>query len=179
MKTHTRGAFRLEFEINREYSRITDLYFAVWEQNKTANYIWVKVDKSRLESGVQPVAEDLIEKARGGDEDTNSFIELISYAEDGTPILHFDDPEEEAEEVEKGTPISEEALGRFVEKLQKMDILSWRNHFPSNRQGLSWRIDIYSTTGQKHMDGQARFPIEWSAFSKAMSELVDATAPAK
>lgn len=169
----------LEFEINREYGRITDLYFAIWEENQTANYVWVKIEKRKLERGTQPVAEDPIEKKLEGDDTSGKFIELISYAEDGTPILNFDEPKEDDGDTEAGTPIKEEVIGKFIEKLQKMDILSWRNHFPSNRKGINWRIDIYSTTGQKHMDGQARFPIEWSSFTRSMTELVEATETTK
>ncbi len=163
-----------ELVLNREYSQITDLYFAVWEDKGAANYIWVKIADKKLETGVQSVAEDPISaKLEGANK--KPFIELITYAEDGTPILNFDQPEEDLLKGEAGTDIPDNILENFRLSLQKIDILGWRNHFPSNRKGISWRIDIYKTSGQKHMDGQARYPMEWGAFSKAMSELVEKT----
>lgn len=164
--------------LNREYSQITDLYFAVWEDNGAANYIWVKVADKKLETGVQAVAEDPIAAALDGD-NKKPFIELISYAADGTPILNFDGSEDDNENGTLGDDIPEDVLDAFRLSLQKIDILGWRNHFPSNRKGVSWRIDIYKTSGQKHMDGKARFPSEWGAFSKAMSELVEKTTESK
>ena len=166
-----------ELVLNREYSQITDLYFSVWEDKGAANYIWVKIADKKLETGVQAVAEDPIAAKLDGS-NKNPFIELITYAEDGTPILNFDQPEEDLNNKECGVDIPEEALESFRLALQKFDILSWRNHFPSNRQGVSWRIDIYKTSGQKHMDGKARYPMEWGAFSKAMSEIVEKTTAA-
>ncbi len=163
-----------ELVLNREYSQITDLYFAVWEDKGAANYIWVKIADKKLETGVQSVAEDPVAaKLEGGSK--KPFIELITYAEDGTPILNFDQSEEDLIKGEAGDAIPDDALENFRLALQKLDILGWRNHFPSNRKGISWRIDIYKTSGQKHMDGQARYPMEWGAFSKAMSELVEKT----
>ncbi len=163
-----------ELVLNREYSQITDLYFAVWEDKGAANYIWVKIADKKLETGVQAVAEDPVAAKLDGD-NKRPFIELITYAEDGTPILNFDRPEDDINSNDCGSDIPEEVLESFRLSLQKLDILGWRNHFPSNRQGVSWRIDIYKSSGQKHMDGKARFPMEWGAFSKAMSELVEKT----
>ncbi len=161
-----------ELVLNREYSQITDLYFAVWEDKSAANYIWVKIAEKKLETGVQAVAEDPVAaKLEGANK--KPFIELITYAEDGTPILNFDQNEEDLIKGERGNDIPDDALENFRLALQKLDILGWRNHFPSNRKGISWRIDIYKTSGQKHMDGQARYPMEWGAFSKAMSEIVE------
>ncbi len=163
-----------ELVLNREYSQITDLYFAVWEDKGAANYIWVKVADKKLETGVQAVAEDPVAAKLEGSA-RKPFIELITYAEDGTPILNFDQPEGDLIKGEHGDTIPDDALENFRLSLQKLDILGWRNHFPSNRKGVSWRIDIYKTSGQKHMDGKARYPMEWGAFSKAMSELVENT----
>ena len=64
-------------------------------------------------------------------------------------------------------------LLRFLAVLQKIDILSWRSSFPSQREGISWRVDIYSENGgEKHSSGQARFPAEWAEFGKSISALV-------
>ena len=163
-----------ELILNREYSQITDLYFAVWEDKGAANYIWVKVSDKKLETGVQAVAEDPIAAKLDGSS-KKPFIELITYAEDGTPILNFDQSEDELIGGDQGNTIPDDALENFRLALQKLDILGWRNHFPSNRKGVSWRIDIYKTSGQKHMDGKARYPMEWGSFSKAMSEIVEKT----
>ncbi len=163
-----------ELVLNREYSQITDLYFAVWEGKGAANYIWVKVSEGKLETGTQAVAEDPVAAKLDGNT-KKPFIELITYAEDGTPILNFDQSEDDMINGYNGDDVPSEALEDFRLSLQKLDILGWRNHFPSNRKGISWRIDIYKTSGQKHMDGQARYPMEWGAFSKAMSEIVEKT----
>lgn len=161
----------MENMVNREYSKITNMYFAIWQGDESANYILIDFANARMERGSQPVANDII-AARRREDDDNAFVELISYDRDGRPILNFDDPADDEPE-DMGVPVPKSAIEQLRLQLQAVDILSWRNNLPSSRKGISWRIDIYSEGGEKHMSGQARFPTEWTRFSKAVSALVE------
>lgn len=165
----------MDYTVNKEYSGLTDMYFAVWNGEKApANYILVSFSERKLDCGVQPVAADLVEARLSGESEENQFVELISYSEDGTPVLNFDEPKSDENEVDNRKSIDEASLMKFLSIMEKIDILSWRNNFSSSREGLCWRIDIYTSEGfNKHIKGQARFPSEWSAFGLAMNELVE------
>ena len=98
-------------------------------------------------------------------------MELISYDENGEAIRNFDNFSFE-EEI-PFLKANRADLLKFLGVLQSIDILSWRNSFPSQRDGISWRVDIYSQNGsEKHSSGQARFPAEWAEFGRAISALV-------
>lgn len=157
--------------INKEYGRISELFFAVWNVNPPINYIWVDFENRRVMCGQNDEICDLAGERRNLKQQGGKFVELISYNENGEPILNFDNFsfEEEVPFIDA----NQADLIKFLEVLQKIDILSWRNSFPSRREGISWRIDIYSQNGsEKHSNGQARFPTEWAEFGRAISALV-------
>ena len=159
--------------INKEYSRISELFFAVWNVKPPVNIIWVDFDKQLVMCGQHDVICDLAGERRNARTQGARFVELISYDENGNAIRNFDNCSFEEE-----IPFlraNKADLLRFLAVLQKIDVLSWRNSFPSQREGISWRLDIYSSNGgEKHTSGQARFPTEWAEFGKAISELVEA-----
>lgn len=157
--------------INKEYGRLSELFFAVWNVNPPINYIWVDFEGRRVMCGQNDEICDLAGERRNLKQQGGKFIELISYDENGEPILNFDNFsfEEEVPFIDA----NKADLVKFLEVLQKIDILSWRNNFPSRREGISWRVDIYSQNGsEKHSSGQARFPTEWAEFGRAISALV-------
>ena len=158
--------------LNNEYSKFTDLHFAVWNMIKPINFIWVDFEEKCVRCGVKdepndPVRDELDAAAAKGE----TFVELISYDESGSPVLGFD--ESEKKYPFDSYPASEDDLLAFLCDLQELDILSWRNQFPSLREGLCWRIDIYYHGGEKHMSGQTRFPPDWNEFGKSLNALVD------
>lgn len=160
-----------QFIINKEYGKISELFFAVWNVKPPINYIWVDFDKCKIMCGQNDEICDLAAERRNLNNQGGKFVELISYDESGEPILNFD-----SFSFEQGAPFIDlnkaDAL-KFLAVLQKIDVLAWRNSFPSKREGISWRVDIYSNNGsEKHSNGQARFPLEWAEFGKAISTLV-------
>ena len=160
-----------QLTINKEYGRISELFFAVWNVNPPINYIWVDFENKRVMCGQNDEICDLAGERRNIKTQGGKFVELISYDENGEPILNFDNFsfEEDAPFVEA----SQADLMKFLSVLQKIDILSWRSSFPSRREGISWRVDIYSQNGsEKHSSGQARFPLEWAEFGRSISALV-------
>ncbi|MDR1003181.1 MAG: hypothetical protein LBL82_07935 [Oscillospiraceae bacterium] len=166
-----------EITLSKEYAQITDLYFAVWSDSGTpVNYILLDFSAKRLERGEQAAAEDPIEKRRAPKDDQSDFVELIKYSADGTPIYNFDEPKKDEGQKPKDTRdvIADGDIEEFLSALQKVDIFSWRNNMPSNREGLSWRVDIYAANDfSKHMSGHARFPLDWSQFVTALNKLVE------
>ena len=158
-------------EINKEYSRISELFFAVWNNNPPINYIWIDFENQQVVGGHHDAICDLAGERRRLNDQGGKFVELISYDENGEAIRNFD-----AFSFEEEIPFlkaNRADLMRFLGVLQKIDILSWRSSCPSQREGISWRIDIYSGNGsEKHSKGQARFPVEWAEFGKSISMLV-------
>ena len=163
-------------EINKEYSRISELFFAVWNNNPPINYIWIDFENQQVVGGHHDAICDLAGERRRLNDQGGKFVELISYDENGKPILHFDNYT--FEEDVPFVKANRADLLRFLAVLQKIDVLSWRNSFPSHREGISWRLDIYSVNGgEKHSSGQARFPVYWAEFGKALGELLQAAQP--
>lgn len=160
-----------QLNINKEYSRLSELFFAVWNVEPPINYIWVDFDNEQVMCGQHDEICDLAGERRNLRAQGGKFVELISYDENGEAIRNFD-----AFSFEEEIPFlkaNRADLMRFLGVLQKIDILSWRSSFPSQREGISWRIDIYSGNGsEKHSKGQARFPVEWAEFGKSISMLV-------
>ena len=154
-----------QVNINKEYGRICELFFAVWNVSPPVNYIWVDFDNQQVMCGQHDDVCDLAGERRNLRSQGGKFVELISYDENGEAIRNFDSFS--FEEANRADLLS------FLATLQKIDILSWRNTFPSQRDGISWRVDIYSENGgEKHSTGQARFPAEWAEFGKSISALV-------
>ena len=161
----------LENTQNSLYQRFSDLHFAVWNMIKPVNYIWVDFDDRCVRCGVKNEPTDAIADERAAAElAKDAFIELISYDEDGSPILGFDDEAVKKDYAEY--PASDEDIAAFLGDMESIDLLGWRNQFPSLREGLCWRIDVYYEGGEKHISGQARFPQEWTAFGKSLNALV-------
>lgn len=138
---------------------------------KPVNFIWVNFRDRTVRCGAWDIfgdpkkAAEEFEASRGED-----FVELISYDRNGKPVLSFDD-------VQFNIPgscadASPSDLLKFLETLESIDFLNWRPSYPSLREGLCWRIDTYTEDGQKHYSGQSRFPQQWTAFGKALNELV-------
>ncbi len=160
-----------DITINKEYSRISELFFAVWNVNPPINYIWVDFANNCLMCGQNDRICDLAGERRNQRGQGGKFVELISYDKNGEPILNFDSFS--SDDGARFVAASRSDLMKFLATLQKIDILSWRNSFPSRREGISWRVDIYSENGgQKHSNGQARFPMEWTEFGQSISTLV-------
>lgn len=159
--------------INEEYSRISELFFAVWNGNPPINYVWVDFENGQVLCGQHDAVCDLAGERRSIQAQGGRFVELISYDENGEAIRNFDNCcFEENPPFQK---VSRADLIRFLGVLQTIEILSWRNNMPSKREGISWRVDIYSkNNSEKHSKGQARFPKEWTDFGKAVSELLQA-----
>ena len=159
--------------IKPEYQKITDLYFAVWDMAPPYNYIWVDFAGGRLSKGTKKIDEDPIKTRREANPidllDRMDYVELISYDEQGRAMLGFEQPDSD----DGGIPANRRYLDAFLRDLQDIDILAWREQYPSMRDGLCWRIDIYTEGGEKHMSGQTRFPQEWAAFGRAMAVLID------
>lgn len=167
--------------INEEYSRISELFFAVWNAQPPINYIWVDFENSQVMCGQYERVCDLAGERRSVRSQGGKFVELISYDENGEAIRNFDNCS--FEEKPPFLKANRADLLKFLGQLQSVEILSWRGNLPSKREGISWRIDIYSGSaeanvpahiGEKHCKGQARFPKEWTQFGKAISELVQA-----
>ncbi len=162
-----------QININEEYSRISELFFAVWNVDPPINYIWVDFASEQVVCGQHDQICDLAGERRSLKAQGGRFVELISYDENGEAIRNFD-----GYSFEEKIPFlkaNRADLLQFLGVLQTVEILSWRNNMPSKREGISWRIDIYSSNGsEKHSKGQARFPKEWTDFGKAISELVQA-----
>ena len=160
--------------IKPEYRSITDLYFAVWDMTPPYNYIWVDFAGRRLSKGTKKVDEDPIQTRREANPidllKRMDYVELISYDEQGRAVLGFDKSDAIDD---RGIPANRKDLDDFLSDLQDIGILDWREQYPSMRDGLCWRIDIYSDDGEKHMSGQTRFPQEWAAFGRAMAILID------
>lgn len=158
---------------NHTYSEITDLHFAVWNMIKPVNFIWVDFADKCVRCGVKDEPDDPIKAEREQNEAMkDEFVELISYDEDGRPVLGFDG-EAQKEEPYASYSADDIQLGEFTDELKRIDLLSWRNQYPSMREGLCWRIDVYYNGGEKHMSGQSRFPAEWASFGKALNLLVE------
>ena len=157
--------------INKEYGRISELFFAVWNVSPPVNYIWVDFENEQVMCGQHDDTCDLAGERRNLRSQGGKFVELISYDENGEAIRNFD-----SFSFEEEIPFlkaNRADLLSFLSVLQNIDILSWRNSFPSQRDGISWRVDIYSDNGsEKHSSGQARFPTEWAEFGKSISTLV-------
>ena len=157
--------------INKEYGRLSELFFAVWNVSPPVNYIWVDFDNQQVMCGQHDEICDLAGERRNLKAQGGKFVELISYDENGEAIRNFD-----SFSFEEEIPFlraNRADLLNFLAVLQSIDILSWRNSFPSQRDGISWRVDIYSQNGsEKHSSGQARFPTEWAEFGRAISALV-------
>ncbi len=160
-----------QININKEYSRISELFFAVWNVNPPINYIWVDFENEKVMCGQHDEICDLAGERRSIKAQGGKFVELISYDENGEAIRNFD-----TYSFEEDVPFlkaNRADLLKFLGVLQSIDILSWRSNFPSQREGISWRVDIYSNNNsEKHSKGQARFPLEWSEFGKAISSVV-------
>ena len=155
--------------INKEYGRLSELFFAVWNVSPPVNYIWVDFDNQQVMCGQHDEICDLAGERRNLKAQGGKFVELISYDENGEAIRNFDNFGEELPFLKANRA----DLLSFLSVLQQIDILSWRNSFPSQRDGISWRVDIYSQNGsEKHSSGQARFPTEWAEFGRAISALV-------
>lgn len=156
-----------------KYRDITDLHFAVWNMIKPVNFIWVDINDCCVKCGVKDQTTDTVADQRQFEEQQkNAFVELIAYDDDGNPMLGFDEPIKKQKypySVYKATP---EELEAFLGDMEEIELLNWRNSFPSLNEGLCWRIDVYAKTGEKHMSGQARFPKAWSAFGKSLNALV-------
>lgn len=160
-----------QITINREYGRISELFFAVWNVKPPINYIWVDFDGGQVMCGQHDEICDLAGERRSIQAQGGKFIELISYDENGEAIRNFDNYSFEEEAPFLAANRSD--LLQFLGVLQNIDVLGWRNNFPSQRDGISWRVDIYSSNGsEKHSKGQARFPVEWAEFGRAISALV-------
>ena len=172
--------------IKGEYANLSDLYFAVWDMIPPYNFVWVDFKGKRLQTGVKKVDEDpiaAINKSVGGgfsQTDEQDFVELISYDSEGLPVLNFDGPNRS----EKGWINAKDiCINALLKELQEMDILDWRCQYPSIREGICWRVDIYgsiygsSDKGEekieKHLSGQARFPNDWQRFGKAIAAFVE------
>jgi hypothetical protein len=158
-------------DINKEYSRISELFFAVWNTSPPINYIWVDFENEKVVGGHHDSVCDLAGERRNLRNQGGRFVELISYDEKGNAIRNFDNYT--FEEDVPFVKANRADLLRFLAVLQQIDILSWRNSFPSQREGISWRVDIYSSNGsEKHSSGQARFPLNWAEFGRAIGELL-------
>ncbi len=158
--------------LNSEYSKFTHLHFAVWNMIKPINFIWVDFEEKCVKCGVKDEPDDPIQAEREAEAAKGeTFVELISYDDDGAPVLGFD--EKDSPKPYDIYPADPDDLVAFLCDLQDLEILSWRNQFPSLREGLCWRIDIYYEGGQKHMSGQTRFPPDWEAFGKSLNALVE------
>jgi hypothetical protein len=158
--------------INNEYDKITELYFAVWNMIKPVNFIWVNFRERTVRCGSWGIFDDPKKAAEEFDSNKGEeFVELISYDNNGRPVLSFDE-----QQFNVPGSCSEAAaadLLHFLETLESIDFLNWRPLYPSLREGLCWRIDTYMEDGQKHYSGQSRFPSQWAAFGKALNELVE------
>ena len=158
-----------------DYQHFEHLHFAVWNMIKPVNFIWIDFGDKCVRCGSKDEATDaVVDEREAIEERKNAFIELISYDSDGNPVLGFD-------EVDRGKPIdpryseyplSDEDLEAFLCDMSELELLSWRNHFPSMREGLCWRIDVYYNGEEKHMSGQSRFPDKWVEFGKSLGGLV-------
>ncbi|MCL2486484.1 MAG: hypothetical protein FWE86_02650 [Oscillospiraceae bacterium] len=170
------------FGINGEYTGLTDLYFAVWDMIPPYNYIWIDFKGKRLLTGTKKDNEDPVAAIKNNpsgpnadQDDEEDFVELISYDADGNPVVKFEDPDlAEKGRGKKGWIKAKEAdINTLLRELQDMDILGWRNQYPSIRDGICWRVDLYGSPGEKHMSGQARFPAEWHRFGKAVAAFAE------
>lgn len=157
---------------NQQYLQITDLHFAVWNMVKPVNFIWVDVKNRCLKVGTKDEATDTVQDvidARQAQKD--AFIELISYDEEGKPILRFDEDEAVFEDGYTTYKASAEDLVIFLSDMEDIGLLEWKN-YPSLREGVCWRIDVHYAGGEKHISGQSRFPAQWTEFGKALNGLV-------
>lgn len=159
---------------SQTYAQFTDLHFAVWNMIKPINYIWIDFTSRCVRCGVKDEPTDAVQDERAAIAAAkDSFVELISYDADGKPVLGFDEEAPIIEDSNRQTyPCSESDLELFLEELEEVNLLGWKNQFPSLREGLCWRIDCYYGGKEKHMSGQSRFPEQWTLFGKSLNGLV-------
>ena len=111
--------------INKEYGRISELFFAVWNVSPPVNYIWVDFENEQVMCGQHDNTCDLAGERRNLRSQGGKFVELISYDENGEAIRNFD-----SYSFEEEIPFlkaNRADLLSFLSVLQKIDILSWRN----------------------------------------------------
>lgn len=156
------------------YSQFTDLHFAAWNMIKPINYIWIDFVDKCVRCGVKDEPTDAVQDEKAAIEaQKDKFVELISYDGDGKPILSFDESRAVLEETDYiSYPVSSADLALFLEEMEEIGLLGWKNQFPSLREGLCWRIDCYYGDEEKHMSGQSRFPEHWALFGKSLNGLV-------
>jgi len=156
---------------NQQYLQITDLHFAVWNMIKPVNFIWVDVKNRCVKVGSKDEAtdtvQDIVEAKTAAKE---AYIELISYDENGTPILRFDE-DSQFDDGYTTYKAKAEDLVIFLSDMEDIGLLEWKN-YPSLREGVCWRIDVHYIGGEKHISGQSRFPAQWTEFGKALNGLI-------
>ena len=160
---------------SKDYRSFQHLHFAVWNMVKPINYIWIDFEDGCVRCGTKDEPTDAVkDEIEAIEQRKNAFIELISYDDEGKPLLGFDSADDPYVMDSRCTeyPVSEDDLAAFLCDMHDMELLSWRNHFPSMREGLCWRIDIYYEGGEKHLSGQSRFPEHWVEFGKTLGNLV-------
>ncbi|MBQ4312887.1 MAG: hypothetical protein IJC18_01635 [Clostridia bacterium] len=158
---------------NYQYLDITDLHFAVWNMIKPVNFIWIDFTDKCVRCGSKDEPTDTIkEDIELQEAQKEAFQELISYDEDGLPVLCFDKEPGRNDDPYTTYPADDADLLGFLGDMEEIDMLSWRTQYPSLREGLCWRIDVYFNEGEKHFSGQARFPQNWAEFGKSLDGLV-------
>lgn len=164
----------MESSKNPAYSGFTDLHFAVWNMIKPVNYIWIDFVDRCVRCGVKDEPTDAIQDERAALEALKDrFVELISYDAEGKPVLSFDDSRPVLENVDyQSYPTTLSDLELFLDEMEEIDLLGWKEQWPSLREGLCWRIDCYYEGGEKHLSGQSRFPEHWTLFGKSLNGLV-------
>jgi len=164
----------MESSKNSAYSSFTDLHFAVWNMIKPINYIWIDFTDRCVRCGVKNEPTDAVQDERAAiAAQQERFVELISYDADGKPILSFDDSRPVLDNVDyESYPTTEGDIKLFLEEMEEIGLLGWKEQWPSLREGLCWRIDIYYDGGEKHLSGQSRFPEQWNLFGKSLNGLV-------
>ncbi len=157
---------------NQQYLQITDIHFAFWNMIKPVNFIWVDVKDRCVKVGSKDEATDTVKDVLDAKEaKKDSYIELISYDSDGEPVLNFDGDGAEYDDGYTTYKASAEDLVIFLSDMEDIGLLEWKN-YPSLREGVCWRIDIHSVSGEKHFSGQSRYPQQWAEFCKALNGLV-------
>ena len=114
------------------------------------NYIWVDFDNQQVMCGQHDEMCDLAGERRNLKAQGGKFVELISYDENGEAIRNFDNFSFE-EEI-PFLKANRADLLKFLGVLQSIDILSWRNSFPSQRDGISWRVENAPESGKNIMN---------------------------
>ena len=73
--------------INKEYGRLSELFFSVWNVSPPVNYIWVDFENEQVMCGQHDEICDLAGERRNLKAQGGKFVELISYDEKPSEIL--------------------------------------------------------------------------------------------